>query len=164
VRNGPKVRLCRPLIAQLVALSTWFCLLVLGSAVPQGALGICMRARCQRWPPQIIQWLICIQHPASRTCVCSPAQAAALEIRSVAPHWLESPVTGSPGLPQVLFFNPSFCRLQCSRPCLSHRSPGPWALWPSFFAFPLCFCVLNPPYRSLSYRLATNETCQAPGF
>ena len=26
-------------------------------------------------------------------------------------------------------------------------SPGPWALWPPFFAFPLCFCVFNGKFR-----------------
>ena len=26
-------------------------------------------------------------------------------------------------------------------------SPGPVALWPSFFAFRVCFCVSNPPYQ-----------------
>jgi hypothetical protein len=27
-------------------------------------------------------------------------------------------------------------------------SPWPVALWPSFFAFPVCFCVSNPPYTA----------------
>jgi hypothetical protein len=56
-------------------------------------------------------------------------------IRSATPHWLGSAT--SP--PQGLFF-----QFQFLKPTLPLLGPGPVALWPSF-AFPVCFCVLNPP-------------------
>jgi hypothetical protein len=58
--------------------------------------------------------------------------------------FFETALCWSPGRPHFLvFLRFSFSFLQNQA---GPASPGPVALWPSFFAFPVCFCVSNPPY------------------
>jgi hypothetical protein len=64
--------------------------------------------------------------------ICSPAQEAALEVRSLTPHWLDSL-----SLPQVLFFDFS----KASRPFLS----WPCGFVAVFFCFSGVFLRLKPP-------------------
>jgi hypothetical protein len=64
--------------------------------------------------------------------ICSPAQEAALEIRSLTPHWLESS-----SLPKVHFFISS----KASRPLLS----WPCGFVAVFFCFSGVFLRLKPP-------------------
>ena len=89
--------------------------------------------------------------------ICSPAQAAALEVRSLTPHWLDSL-----SLPKVLFFISS----KASRPLLS----WPCGFVAVFFCFSGVFLRLKPPLlhrddcSSLSTYLRGFHVSRSPGI